>query len=121
MCSEVSRPAAHTGGLSVAQVVAVRDGAWKYIGTLDRTHGTLAEEAYDLRSDPAELRNLAGPDGYVRDLPFDEAFCKAVERMRDRLWGHAMQVDWNARQGYGTGALSVRGERPASDCAEPTR
>jgi arylsulfatase A-like enzyme len=120
-CAEVARAGQQTANLSVAEVVSVRDGAWKYIGTLDRLSGTLSEEAYDLRSDPAELRNLAGPDGYVRDLPFDEAFCKAVERMRDRLWGHAMQVDWNARQGYGTGALSVRGERPASDCAEPTR
>jgi hypothetical protein len=117
----VSRPAAHTGGLSVAQVVAVRDGAWKYIGTLDRTHGTLAEEAYDLRADPAERRNLAGADGLVRDLPFGPAFCRAVERMRDRLWAQALHVEWNADHGYGAGHVSLDAARPDADCTEPGR
>ncbi len=118
--AEESRTHAHTGGLSVGVVVSVRHAAWKYIGTLDQVAGTLREEAYDLRSDPLETRNLAGADGFVSDLPFDEAFCVALERARDRLWGSAAHAVWSVRQGYSAGAYGTAVERPASSCA-PTR
>jgi len=118
--AEESRSHAHTGGLSVGKVVSVRHAAWKYIGTLDETAGTLREEAYDLRSDPFETRNLAGADGFVSDLPFDPAFCAALERARDRLWGSADQAAWTVQQGYSAGAYSTAVARPASSCS-PTR
>jgi len=114
--AEELRTRAHTAGLSLAHLVSVRNANWKYIGTLDETAGTLLEEAFDLRSDPLEQRNLAGKDGLMRDLPLDPAFCEAVEHARDRLWGSASQAAWAARQGYTSGAYTTLGERPVSTC-----
>jgi arylsulfatase A-like enzyme len=118
--AEESRSHAHTEGLSVGKVVSVRNAHWKYIGTFDQVAGTLREEAYDLRSDPLEARNLAGADGFVSNLLFDDEFCAAIESARDRLWGSADQAAWSARQGYSTGADGTVVGRPPSTCA-PTR
>jgi arylsulfatase A-like enzyme len=106
----------HTAGLSAAVLGSVRSSAWKYIGTYDILAGTLSEEAYDLRADAEERRNLAGPDGLVRDLPFDEPFCMAVERTRDRLWASAAQGAGRELAGSGVGAAMKVADRPASDC-----
>ncbi len=115
--AEESRTHEVTAGLSVAHLVSVRNADWKYIGTLDLTQGTLREEAYDLRSDPLETRNRANADGFVRDLPFDEAFCQAIERARDRLWGTAAYAEWTAQQGYSASTYSSVAGRPLSGCA----
>ncbi len=115
--AEESRSHGHTEGLSVGKVVAVRNATWKYIGTFDQVAGTLREEAYDLRSDPLETRNLAGADGFVAGLPFDNEFCTAIERARDGLWGSADQAAWSARQGYSAGAYCTVVGRPPSTCA----
>ncbi|MFM8979985.1 MAG: sulfatase [Planctomycetia bacterium] len=106
----------HTGGRSQAIVGSVRDSHWKYIGTYDATAGTLREQAFDLRSDPEERQDRAGADGLVGDLPFTPAFCRAVERARDRLWAGAAQAAWSAAQGYSSGQSSVQVPRPAATC-----
>jgi arylsulfatase A-like enzyme len=84
--SEEVRTARRTADESVAALYGVRSEAWKVILMHDLTKGTATEEAYDLKTDPRETKNLADADGRLRAMPFDPAFCAAVERLRDRLW-----------------------------------
>ena len=85
--AEVHRWESHTEGLSRALVGSVRTPAWKFVATCDLDARRVREELFDLAADPAELHDLASPEGVVPAVPGDAAFAAAVERVRDRVWG----------------------------------
>ncbi len=108
--AQVARRPAHTGGESDAELESVRSARWKFIVTYDRLAGTVTEEAYDLLADPEERRDRADAHHRVQGLPFDDAFCRAVERARDRIWALA------ALHGVAP-AGAAAAPRPPSSCA----
>jgi arylsulfatase A-like enzyme len=114
--AQEERSPLHTSGASLARLASLRSTDWKYVCTHDLVAGSLREEAYDLRSDPEERVNRAGPDGVLGSLPFDEEFCRGVERIRMRFWGQAAQVDRQIAQGYGAGLQMTVTPRPAASC-----
>jgi arylsulfatase A-like enzyme len=72
-----------TAGRLLGRRVSVRSPRWKYILTYDARRGRIGEEAYDLAADPAEQHDFARGTGRLsRHLPFDEAYCAAVDRIR---------------------------------------
>jgi arylsulfatase A-like enzyme len=113
--SEESRTPLRTGGASDAMVQSVRNEDWKVILTYERVAGTVIEEAYDLRTDPEEQKNLA-KDGRVTDLSFDLPFCRALERVRDRVWAAVSGSNFMLDSGYMAGPAYVKGERPKQAC-----
>jgi arylsulfatase A-like enzyme len=116
VAAEEERSPLHTSGASLARLASLRSSAWKYICTHDLAAGTMREEAYDLRSDPEERHNRAGPLGLLGAMPFDEEFCRGVERIRTRFWGQAAQVDRQIAQGYAAGLQLTVTPRPAASC-----
>jgi hypothetical protein len=64
---------------------SARSDSWKYVLSYDVAGDAVREEIYDLLLDPGETTNLAStPPG---TLGLDPAFCRAVERVRDGIWG----------------------------------
>jgi arylsulfatase A-like enzyme len=64
---------------------SLRSDRWKAILTWDMRAGTVREEAYDLTADPAETADLARGAGTLEGVPFDEAFCRALDRLRAEI------------------------------------
>jgi arylsulfatase A-like enzyme len=107
--AQLIRERLHTGEDTDTWVTSVRSRAWKYVAELDHEEGTLVERAFDLRSDPEEQRNLADAGGRLREMPFDESFCKQVEEARNWLFDRAAYRRWSR-----AGPASV--ERPEPLC-----
>jgi arylsulfatase A-like enzyme len=61
---------------------SLRSDRWKAILTWDTRAGTVREEAYDLVADPLEQHDLGGGKGTLEGVPFDEAFCRALDKVR---------------------------------------
>lgn len=99
-------------------VVSVRSDRWKYILTFDRRAGRAIEEAFDIVADPGELVDLAAGSGRIGTRAFDEAFCEAVERARDRVWGPQTAAGGVEAELYGDTGDRLRTERPPP-CAAP--
>jgi arylsulfatase A-like enzyme len=93
-----------------ATLVSARSPHWKYIVRLDYVAGTVLEEAYDLRVDPGEQKNLA-QQGLVSDVPFDAEMCRAVERIRDGIWDKVAGANLMVDKIYSMGP-GFKGNRP---------
>jgi hypothetical protein len=108
----------HTAGESIAVVGSVRTSTHKFLATYEMKAGTYREELYDLKADPRETKNLADAEGIARALPpGDDAFCRAVERVRVRIWGASDRLALSQdKQGYGSGLVVLKGPRPTSPC-----
>ncbi len=101
-----------TGEDTEASIASVRSPRWKYIVTVDRLKGTTVEEAYDLIEDPGELRDLCGGSGRAENLPFDVAFCRAVQEARERVGGGGGPVVTPAATPYGQGTTPSAAKWP---------
>ncbi len=84
--AEEVRTRRRTGGAPPARLLSVRTPAWKALWTQDTETGQVREEAYDLRADPAETRDLAAPHGRLPPQELPPELRAAVERARDRFW-----------------------------------
>jgi arylsulfatase A-like enzyme len=113
--SEERQTPRRTAGQASALLLGVRNEAWKAIVTYDHAKGTVLEEAYDLRADPLETKNLANAEGRLVHMPFDAAFCATYEALRDRIWSAHAAADFEAERGYRSGAAAL-GERPPPAC-----
>jgi arylsulfatase A-like enzyme len=108
----------HTGGESVATLGSVRTARWKFVATYEMKDGTYVEELYDLVADPGEAENLVGAGDFAPAPSGDDPFCRAMERVRDQLWGTSDNIGFQQeRQGYGSGLRSITRPRPAVPCA----
>ncbi|MDJ0520827.1 MAG: sulfatase [Planctomycetota bacterium] len=96
----------------LALVTGVRSRNWKYIVTFDQLKGTVIEEAYDLRADPGEQKDLTLGTGRIDGLVFDDDFCTAVEQARDRIWGAAERSNRLQGSPYAGGRALVTSKRP---------
>jgi choline-sulfatase len=116
--AEETRAQAQTAGESIAVLGSVRTVARKFIATYEMKTGEYREELYDLAADPGERVNLAGADGLAPDLTADEAFCRAVGRIRERLWAASARTrDAQANRELLTDLKAISRARPVSPCA----
>ncbi len=95
-----------------ALIASARSDAWKYIITYDLLDGAIREELYDLKADPGEQKDLA-VEGRIDGAKLDDAFCAAVERLRDRIWTAAKNVEDRGHTIYGVGSARSAGPRPS--------
>ena len=82
--SEVRVTPEVTGGEADQQVMSARSSAWCYLLTCDFRKGAVAEELYDLRQDPGELRPV--PLHSVDAARLGPELVRAIESVRDHFW-----------------------------------
>ncbi len=63
---------------------SVRDRRWKFLIEYDIASGAITESVFDLALDPDEQQNLLRGD-LEEPPPWSDAFCKAVDGVRERL------------------------------------
>ncbi len=102
----------NTGEDHDATLTSARSAGWKHLLTFDKQKGTVVEEACDLRADPGEQCALCGSNGRIDGLSVDPAFCEAVERARNRIWGDAERGDALEGTPYRGGRPQVTSKRP---------
>jgi arylsulfatase A-like enzyme len=105
----------NTGTGVNASLASARSPGWKYVVQFDRNTGAIGEHAYDLLLDPHEMEDLQAGGGLLQSVDFDPAACRAVERIRDLIWGRVDAPPLHRRSlsvPYASGASMPRTTRP---------